>query len=110
MSYEHARTEDTDYRAGFALLMLVAGALVGAAAALMLAPTSGQEARTYIGRRGRAFADDVTSAGKKMWEEHGSRIATAVRREYDRATGSTTESGHHPMEPSHGGVELGKPM
>jgi gas vesicle protein len=101
MSY--GRTEERDIHAGFALLMLVAGALVGAAAALVLAPTTGRDARNYIGRRGRAIADDVTARSKKVWEDHGTRIASAVKREYSRATGSALEQGH-------GLIESAKPM
>ena len=73
-------------------MLFLAGAAVGAAAALILAPATGRDARAFIGRRGREFADDVTNRGKKLWDEHGDRITSAVRKGYESATGAVSES------------------
>ncbi len=80
-----------------AILMFSAGALVGAAAALILTPASGREARQYLGRRGKDLADNVADQGKKlaenvaqegrrMWNEHGGRVTRAMRDGYAHAS------------------------
>jgi len=80
----------------------VAGALVGAAAALIFAPSTGADARAFIGRRGRELADEAAKQGKQLWNEHGERVTSAVKRGYEQAKGTTmgesvngaTETGH----------------
>jgi gas vesicle protein len=47
-------------RSGSGLMLFVAGAVVGAAAALIFAPAAGRETREFLGRRSRELADDVT--------------------------------------------------
>ena len=87
------RSYDLDSRGGGGGMMLfIAGAVVGAAAALILAPAAGRDTRAFINRRGKEFADDVTNRGKKLWDEHGDRITTAVRRGYETAKGATSEA------------------
>jgi gas vesicle protein len=79
------------------LLIFAAGALAGAAAALILAPTSGRETRTYLGRRGREFADHVAQRGRKAWNE--SHVAQAVREGYTSAAeaiGERVRGAKHP--------------
>ena len=73
-------------------MLFIAGAVVGAAAALILAPSTGQDTRAFIGRRGKEFADDVADRGKKMWDEHGDRITGAVRRGYEQAKTAATDA------------------
>lgn len=107
---------DNAYRTGHegatsAILMFSAGALVGAAAALIFAPTSGRQAREYLGKRGKELADGVAEQGKKvaetvaeegrrMWNEHGERVSQAVRDGYAHVSEATervaraTESGN----------------
>lgn len=87
--------------AGSGVLMFLVGAAIGAAAALILAPATGADARAFLGRRSRELADDVATKGKQLWNEHGDRVASAVKKGYEHATGSTrtdvngaTESGH----------------
>jgi len=75
--------------AGSGVMMFVAGALVGAAAALIFAPATGADARAFIGRRGRELADDVAARGKDLWNEHGDRVTSAVKRGYETATGTS---------------------
>ena len=38
------------------------------------------------------FADDVANRGKKLWDEHGDRITSAVRRGYDSAKGAASDA------------------
>jgi gas vesicle protein len=59
-------------RSGDFLAGLFVGALVGAAAALLLAPQSGEETRTYIREKGielREQADEITAEARKRAEE-----------------------------------------
>ena len=74
------------------MMLFLAGAVVGAAAALILAPAKGSETRAFLNRRGKELADDVTTKGKKLWDEHGDRITTAVRRGYDSAKGAASDA------------------
>lgn len=86
------RALELDSRSGSGLMLFVAGAAIGAAAALILAPTSGRDARAFINRRGRELADDVATKGKKLWDEHGDRITGAVRRGYETARGAASDT------------------
>jgi gas vesicle protein len=100
MTEDYGRFDERGHFASSAFLMLLAGAAVGAAAALMFAPASGRETRAYLGRRGKSFADDVAERGKKMWAEHGEHLTAAVRRGYDQATSGFTHddsAGPHPV-------------
>ena len=86
------RAFDMDSRGGGGIMLFLAGAVVGAAAALILAPATGRDTRAFLNRRGREFADDVTNRGKKLWDEHGDRITGAVRRGYEQAKGVATDA------------------
>lgn len=90
MYYENSGTQDSS-GTGSMLLMFCAGALAGAAAALVLAPASGREIRETIGRRGREFADDVVEKGKQVWNEQGERVASAVKQGYEQATSAMAD-------------------
>ena len=79
------RSYDSGAGAGSGVMLFVAGALVGAAAALIFAPATGADARAFLGRRGRELADDVAAHGKRLWDEHGDRVASAVKRGYEAA-------------------------
>ena len=103
MDHDFNRRSFESSGGGSAILMFVAGAALGAAAALILAPSTGADARAFLGRRSRELADDVATRGKQLWNEHGDRVTNAVKRGYETATGSTarnetvngaTESGH----------------
>ena|SRR6185503_15607806 len=48
--------------------MFVAGTAIGAAAALMMAPTSGRESREYLRKQGRKMADNVGVSADKVAE------------------------------------------
>jgi gas vesicle protein len=97
------RAFDMDSRGGSGMMLFIAGAVVGAAAALILAPATGSDTRAFINRRGRELADDVANRGKKLWDEHGDRITSAVRKGYDSARGAATES-------VNGTADTGQPM
>jgi len=86
--------------AGSGVMMFVAGALVGAAAALIFAPATGADARAFLGRRGRELADDVAARGKDLWNEHGDRVTSAVKRGYETATAAVSESANGAAESS----------
>lgn len=83
MHYDHAQESSGS---GSMLMMFCAGALAGAAVALVMAPASGREMRETIGRRGREIADDVVERGKRMWNEQGERVTSAVRQGYEQAS------------------------
>jgi len=82
--------------------MFSAGALAGAAAALVLTPATGRETRKYLGQRSRAMAGVVAEQGKKVWNEHGERVAEAVRQGYAHATGAIPRRGNGAAESGQG--------
>jgi gas vesicle protein len=86
------RAFDMESRGGGGMMLFLAGAVVGAAAALILAPATGQDTRAFLNRRSREFADDVANRGKKLWDEHGDRITSAVRRGYDTAKNTASDA------------------
>lgn len=59
----------------------VAGALIGAAAGLLLAPTSGKDTRKYLGKTTKQTREAMESSGRDMMErgkelyERGRKIA-----------------------------------
>lgn len=90
--------------------MFVAGTALGAAAALMMAPTTGRESRDYLRKQGRKVAGDVgahadkLAAAMKKGQEHAS---SAMRGTVDSAkaainaaksfrSGETTQSSTSP--------------
>jgi len=95
------RAYELDSRGGSGALLFIAGALVGAAAALILAPKTGRETREFLNRRGRELADDVTTRGKKLWDEHGDRITGAVRKGYEQAKNAATDAVNGATDTSH---------
>jgi gas vesicle protein len=97
------RSLESGSGAGSGLMLFVAGALVGAAAALIFAPKTGADTRAFLGRRSRELADDVAARGKQLWNEHGERVASAVKRGYETAKGSVSEA-------ANGAAETGRSM
>lgn len=74
----YAQMEDTsfdqgetmsDTRAGDRVAFFLLGAAVGAAAALLLAPTSGARTRRRLVRKGEEVADYLIDAGKELVEK-----------------------------------------
>ncbi|MEQ1896692.1 MAG: YtxH domain-containing protein [Vicinamibacterales bacterium] len=56
---------DTPRRGNYTPLWFMAGALAGAAAALLFAPASGRETRAYVGRRSRETADEIRERSRQ---------------------------------------------
>ena len=67
---------------------LVFGALVGAGAALLLAPQTGEETRLAIGRRAR----HVRYRARNAWDELAEELALAARRGRRRARRAITHA------------------
>ncbi len=68
---------------GTLMLAFVVGAATGAAAALLLAPASGDETREYIGqkaREGRERTREVVDHGRETIKRQKETLATAIER------------------------------
>jgi gas vesicle protein len=75
-----------DSGAGTVVVAFVLGALTGAAVALLMAPTTGEEMRRKLGdraREGRERAEDAARQGREMWNRQRETIATALERGRD---------------------------
>jgi len=65
------------------MMAFMIGALTGAAAALLFAPASGEEAREFLGqkaREGKAKARDAMDQGREYYNSQRENLATAVER------------------------------
>ena len=74
---------DDDAGAGSILLAFILGAVSGAAAALLYAPTSGRQARDFLGEKakeGRARAADAATRGREMINQGRETLTTAIER------------------------------
>ncbi len=74
---------DSGVGAGSVLLAFIAGAVTGAAVALLFAPASGDETREYLGERareGRERAAQAARQGRELMNRQRDTIATAVER------------------------------
>ncbi len=70
-------------QSGMVMLAFMVGALTGAAAALLLAPASGEETREYLGQKardGRARARDAVDQGRQLYERQRETVTSAVDR------------------------------
>jgi gas vesicle protein len=79
---------------GGVVLGFVIGAVVGAAAALLLAPASGRETRDVMNRRAREARDRAVEAARQGREElnrQRQNITTAFDRARQQAQGTTPE-------------------
>ena len=68
---------------GTLLVAFVIGALAGAAVALLVAPSSGEEAREFLGqkaREGKAKAREAMDQGREYYNSQRENLATAVER------------------------------
>lgn len=93
-------SRDNDAQTGLVLLAFVMGAVTGAAAALLCAPTTGQETRRYLNdraREGRSRASDAAQRGREFVRQQREHLSTAVDRGRDvyerareQATGDNT--------------------
>lgn len=81
---------------GGMLVAFVAGAIVGAAVALLFAPATGEETREYLGQRAREGKDRATEAarqGRELLNKQRENMTTA----FDRAR----EQYHNTRETEH---------
>jgi len=67
--------------AGTVVLAFLAGAVAGAAVALLYAPASGREAREYLGekaREGRDKANALAEKGRQVFNDGRDTLNTAI--------------------------------
>jgi gas vesicle protein len=68
---------------GAVMMAFLAGAVTGAAVALLFAPASGEETREYLGQRareGRARAREAVEESRHMLQQQREHMASAVER------------------------------
>lgn len=78
--------DDSGVGAGSVLLAFIAGAVTGAAVALLFAPASGEETREYLGdraREGRERAAQAARQGREVLNRQRDTIASAIERGRD---------------------------
>jgi gas vesicle protein len=78
------------------LLAFMVGATVGAAAALLLAPATGEETREYLGKRareGRDRAADAANKGREIINRQRESLTSAFDRARDQFNAATRETG-----------------
>lgn len=84
-------SRDNDAQTGLVLMAFVMGAITGAAAALLWAPTTGEETRRFLGDRAREGSDRATDAahrGREFVRQQRDQLSTAIDRgrdAYERA-------------------------
>jgi gas vesicle protein len=89
---------------GSVLAAFLFGALAGAAVALLLAPTSGEEMRRKLAERareGREKANDAAREGREFVNRQREHLASAVERgreAYHRARETMVETGEPKVE------------
>jgi gas vesicle protein len=87
---------DDSGAAGTVVLAFVMGAVTGAAVALLMAPTSGEETRRILAekaREGRQRASDAARHGREFVNRQKDTIATAIehgRDAYEQARSGAT--------------------
>jgi gas vesicle protein len=85
---------DNGGEAGTVILAFVLGAVTGAAVALLMAPTSGEETRRILAdraREGAGKAREVAGQGRELWNRQRQTFANAVERgreAYQQARGA----------------------
>lgn len=82
---------------GGTFVAFVAGAIVGAAVALLFAPATGEETREFLGQRakeGRDRAAEAARQGREVLKEQREKATTAferAREQFQTVTRETTE-------------------
>lgn len=93
-------SKDDDGHAGAILMAFVLGAITGAATALLMAPTTGEETRRVLNdraREGREKAEAAAEQGREFVRRQRDQVSTAVdrgREAYKRAR----EGNEQPVE------------
>jgi gas vesicle protein len=80
----HTETYDSHSTAG-AVSAFVIGAALGAAAALILAPANGRDARAFLKRRGNELGHEAAERGRDTWRSQSERVKSAIATGWDRA-------------------------
>ena len=81
---------DSGINPGALLVAFVAGAAVGAAVALLLAPATGEETREYLGQRareGRERAAEAARQGRELLNRQRDALSNAFDRVRDQRGG-----------------------
>lgn len=84
----------SDNGGGAVLAAFILGAIAGAATALLLAPSSGEETRRLLAekaREGKDLANDAAKKGREFVDRQRDSLSTAIERgkeAYHRARGS----------------------
>jgi gas vesicle protein len=76
-------SSDSGIGAGSVFLAFVAGAIAGAAVALLFAPATGEETREFLGERareGRERAAEAARQGREMLNKQRDKLNTAFER------------------------------
>ena len=74
---------DSGVGVGSLLVAFIAGAVTGAAVALVLAPATGEETREYLGERAREGRDRAAEAarqGRELLNRQRENLASAIDR------------------------------
>ncbi len=85
--------------AGTVVVAFVLGAITGAAVALLMAPTTGEEMRRMIGekaREGRDRAEDAARQGRDFLNRQRENVSSAIdrgREAYQQARGGSAKPG-----------------
>jgi gas vesicle protein len=74
---------DNTGSSGALLVAFVAGAVAGAAVALLFAPASGDETRDYLGQRAREGRSKAVTAFEKAREQYQKAAEAEAERERD---------------------------
>ena len=77
----------SNQQGGSTFVAFLAGAVVGAAVALLFAPATGEETREYLGQRareGKARAAEAARQGRELAREHREKVTTAFERARDQ--------------------------
>jgi gas vesicle protein len=84
----------SDNGGGAVIAAFILGAIAGAATALLLAPSSGEETRRLLAekaREGKDLANDAAKKGREFVDRQRENLSTAIERgkeAYQRARGS----------------------
>ena len=71
------------------------GATVGAAVALIMAPSSGRDTRDYLKRRGNELGHDAMERGREVWRNQSEKMKSAVASGWDRAGNAISNAREH---------------
>lgn len=94
-------SRDHDAQTGLVLMAFVMGAVTGAAAALLWAPTTGEETRRYLNdraREGRERATDAAGRGREFVRQQREQLSTAIDRGRDAYERARTDGADEPIE------------